>query len=659
MNGIVRYILLLFFILFYSNLYSEICWADKVISYSSQSDVKQYSANQALGYPSTYHNKTMPTSWLPLFNSDNMYEDILLGFDCSEPVEYIFINMPLGGINIKSVSIIDEKSNENSILDNKSLIENKDGKITLKLKKPTIIKSIRIFLDLKNASTEVLLDAVGIGNNREGVWELVEVSGKLFESEPENIGSRINSIYSELSPIISAEGNRLFFTRDGHPENIGSEKNQDVWMSELEADGRFGKAINLYDPVNNKTNNFAFSTNSDGSLLLMGRDKNSNSLSTLSYSVENENQWSNLIPFKFTRLYNKTSFVNFSMSQGKNLMFISMERGDSYGGLDLYYTMQTDSGWTDIENLGPSINTAGNEITPFIANDSKTLYFSSDGYPGYGGMDLFVSKIDDSLMSWSIPKNLGGEINSSGWEAYFTISSTSDYAYFVSTTNSIGKEDIFRIKLPKEVIPEKSFIISGKVTGVNKGNPISSRIEFRELETNRILGLAYSDSLTGYYRIALPAQRKYGISSVADGYYSISKSMESNNESKEEEITLNLEMKPLEIGETYSLNNIFFELGKSELDKKSTDELKRLTRFLKKKINIEILLVGFTDEIGTEDDNLVLSKKRAESVYNYLIDNGIDKNRLSYEGKGELKSNKNVKLEMNRKVEFKIIRDNK
>lgn len=659
MNGITKYVFILLLILPETSLYSEICWADKVISFSSENDSKKFSANQALGPPSTYLNTAMPTAWLPLFSSDNMYENILLGFDCSEPAQYIFINMPLGGTNIKSVSIIDEKSNEKSILDNKSLLENIDGRITLKLENPTIIKSVRIFLDLKNASTEVLLDAVGIGDTRDRAWELNEVSGKLFESKPENIGSRINSNYSELSPIISAEGNRLFFTRDGHPENIGSDKNQDVWMSELEDDGRFGKAVNLYDPVNNKTNNFAFSTNSDGSLLLMGRDKNSNSLSTLSYSVENENQWSSLIPFKFTRLYNKTSFVNFSMSQGKNLMFISMERGDSYGGLDLYYTMQTDSGWIDIENLGPSINTAGDEITPFISNDNKTLYFSSDGYTGYGGMDLFVSKTDDSLMTWSRPKNLGKEINSSGWEAYFTISSTSDYAYFVSTTNSIGKEDIFRIRLPKEVTPEKSFIVSGYVTEVITGKPISSRIEFRELETNRIVGLAYSDSLTGYYRIALPAQRKYGISSVADGYYSISKSMESNNKSKEEEITLNLEMKPLEIGETYSLNNIFFELGKSDLDKKSTDELKRLTRFLKNKINIEILLVGFTDEIGTDDDNLVLSTKRAESVYKYLIDNGIDKNRLSYEGKGELKSNKNVNLEMNRKVEFKIIRDNK
>src|SRR5690606_20907838 len=150
------------------------------------------------------------------------------------------------------------------------------------------------------------------------------------------------------------------------------------------------------------------------------------------------------------------------------------------------------------------------------------------------------------------------------------------------------------------------------------------------LETNRIIGLANSDSETGFYRIALPIQRKYGISSVADGYYSISKNLESESQYLSENLALNLEMKQLEVGESYSLNNIFFEFGKSDLDKKSTDELKRLTRFLNSRKNISILLIGFTDEIGSDADNLILSSKRAESVYNYLIDNGIDKNRLSY-----------------------------
>lgn len=659
MNGIIKISILCLLFLSSSELYSEVCWAQKVISFSSQSDVKLYSANQALGPPSTFINQTTPLAWLPLFNSDNMYESIILGFQCSIPTQFIFINMPLGSKDIKSVSMIDDKSRETSILNSENLVENLKGKITLKLNHPTLIKSIRITLDLKNSSTEVLLDAVGIGNDTTAVWDMNEISGKLFESAPENNGSRINSNFSELAPIISADGKRLFFTRDGHPDNIGKEKHQDVWMSEVGEDGRFGKAINLYDPINNKNNNFAFSTNTDGTMLIMGREKNSESLSTLSYSVQKDNKWTDLIPFTFTRLYNKTSFVNFSMSQGKNLMFLSMHRDDSYGGLDLYYTMQTDSGWTEIQNLGPTINTAGDEITPFISNDNKTLYFSSNGYPGYGGMDLFVTKTDDSLNTWTRPKNLGKEINTPGWEAYFTISSTSDYAYFVSTTNSIGKEDIFRIKLPEVAIPEKSFIVSGKVTELITNKPISSQIEFRDLETNRIIGLASSDSETGFYRIALPIQRKYGISSVADGYYSISKNLESESQVLTENLTLDLEMKPLEIGESYALNNIFFDFGKSDLDKKSTDELKRLTRFLNSRKSISIQLIGFTDEIGSDADNLILSSKRAESVYNYLIMNGIDKNRLSYEGKGELKSNKSGKLEENRKVVFKIIGDNK
>ena len=393
-------------------------------------------------------------------------------------------------------------------------------------------------------------------------------------------------------------------------------------------------------------------------MLLMGRSNKSNELSSLSYFKYENKGWSELKTFQFIEIGNKTNFVNYSLSQSMNVMFISMERDDSYGGLDLYFSSLTDSGWSELKNLGPHINTAGDEIAPYISNDNKTLYFATNGRPGYGSMDLFVTKSEDGYNSWQSPKNLGDKINSKGWEAYFTISSVDDYAYFVSSNNSIGNEDIFRIKLPSNIRPDNSLIVKGQVTEYGTKKPIGSILEFRNLNNNKLVGITNSDSVNGNYQITIPQGSDYGVSAISDGYYSESKTIfvVSSNDSN---LNLNLSLKPVQIGESYELVNIFFEFGKSRLDENSNSELLRLVKFLKRYENLNILILGYTDEIGSESNNMKLSESRAKSVYEFLIKNGISQDRLKYEGKGELKSNKNGKLEESRKVEFKIIRDSK
>ncbi len=658
MNGIAS--TLIFILILTSSLISKspVHWAKKVVSFTSQAGEKQFSANQALGPPSTYSNDKLPTSWMPTITSNENYESILLEFDCKENTSYLFINIPIGSQALESVNIISKESIETSVLYSENIINSEKGRFTIKLPNPTYVQNIKLYFDLVNTKSEVLLDAVGIGNDTLDVWTINVVSDKLFSSFPENMGTRINSAFSELAPIISADGRKLFFTRDEHPENIGIDKNQDVWFSELDTEGRFSQAMNLYEPVNNKNNNFAFSTNTDGTMLLMGRSNKFKDLSSLSFVKYDNNSWSDLQKFDFTKIGNKTSFVNFSLSQSMNTMFISMEREDSYGGLDLYYTSLTDSGWTEIKNLGPTINTAADEITPYISNDNKTLYFATNGKPGFGNMDLFMTKTDDNFRSWNEPKNLGNEINTDGWEAYFTISSQNDYAYFVSSKNSIGKEDIFRIRLPSEIKPEESLIVKGMITDEIRNKPIGTRIEFRDLSTNSLVGLAFSDSINGYYQLTLPLNSNYGMYAVAEGYYSLSKTIITDS-SVNGILKLDLSLKPIKIGETYKLANIFFEFGKSDLNEKSNSELQRLIKFLNQNKSFDILILGYTDEIGSELRNMKLSESRAKSVYNYLISNGIDKDRLTYKGKGELKSDKNGKLENSRKVEFKIIRDSK
>lgn len=658
MNGIVNKLIIIIFIFTSTTLYSEVIWANKVISYSSQAGNKQYSANQSLGQPNTFQNIKNPASWMPIISDKDKFESIQLGFESNIKTKYIYINMNLGEKSLKVVNIFDNYSNEKSVFSNDNIIEDNNGKIILRLGAPQIITSIKLFFDLKNTNSEVQLDAVGIGNDTNNIWKINQIADTLYTSEPENLGFRINSIYSELAPIISADGKKLFFTRDGHPENVGADKNQDVWMSELEDDSRFGKAVNLYGTVNNKYNNFAFSTNTDGTMLLLGRNALNKDLSNLSYVEFKNKKWSELHNFDFTKLHNTTNFVNFSLSQSMNLMFVSMEREDSYGGLDIYYSMRTDSGWSEIKNLGPKINTAADEITPYLANDNRTLYFASNGHPGYGSMDLFVSNTDDSLQVWTEPVNLGKNINTDGWEAYFTISQENNYAYYVSTSNSIGKEDIFRIMLPRVIQPGESILINGKVNEINSTKPLLSKIEFRDIESNKIEGIAYSDSLTGLYQISLPVGKTYGVDAYAAGFYSYSKIVNIDTNYSKNSL-VNIELKKIEKGQTYNLNNVFFEFAKSDLNKKSINELHKLIDLLESDKLIRILIIGYTDKIGSNEKNQKLSEERAKSVYNYLIEKGIDKNRLNYEGKGELKSNKNGNLEESRRVEFQIVEDSK
>ncbi len=651
MNGIAKTIIL--FVFLYFPVLSQTHWADTVHSYTSEKGKTLNSANQILGPPNTLKNNSTVTSWSPILTGERPYETITVGFDNEEVVEFLFLNNNTGKSALKGITTIDINSEENSINITKSLISEDNGKFTFTISPPQKVQRIKLIIDLNEARNDVEIDAVGIGNDITNVWELNEISSSKFSGIVKNMGSRINSIYSELAPVITADNQTLFFTRDEHPENIGADKKQDIWISKKEANEKFSKAINPYNPLNNDNNNFVFSTNSDGSKLIISSNIGDDKTPQLAYSSNSDNKWSELNKFDFVDLNKESSLVSYSLSQGQNLMFVSMEREDSYGGLDIYYSKKVKGEWSELVNLGPTINTAANEISPFIANDNKTLYFATDGWPGYGEMDLFVSRFDYENEHWSQAINLGSEINTEGWEAYLTISSSNNQAYFVSTSNSMGAEDIFTIELPEDAKPTNSIIVKGNVT-TNIGSPLQSTIEYYNLATNELIGTANSRSKDGFYQITLPIGNYYGISANLGGYYPISQTLNLTKKT-DDDVILNLTLKKIEKDSSFTLNNIFFEFGKSELNIKSTNELNKLVSLLNKNKSIKLRLIGFTDSVGSIESNKILSENRAKSVYNYLIKQGISADRLEYIGKGEIKSNKNTKLQEHRKVIFKII----
>jgi outer membrane protein OmpA-like peptidoglycan-associated protein len=288
------------------------------------------------------------------------------------------------------------------------------------------------------------------------------------------------------------------------------------------------------------------------------------------------------------------------------------------------------------------------------------LYFSSKGHPGYGSNDMYVStRLDDSWTNWSEPLNLGSSINTVGWDAYFSVPANGEYAYFVSYTNSIGKGDVFRQKLPTSAKPAPVVLISGRVLHEKTKQPLRAKIIYENLSDGTIVGEAYSDSITGEFKIILPAGKKYGIGANKNGFFSVSENIDLTKLNEYQEIKKDLLMVPIEVGSVARLNNIFFDLNKSTLTSDSYNELKKLIKVLNTYPNMKIEIGGHTDNVGSETYNLDLSNKRAKSVYDYLISKGVSSSRLTYKGYGKSKLILNGDSEeanqINRRVEFLIL----
>jgi len=328
---------------------------------------------------------------------------------------------------------------------------------------------------------------------------------------------------------------------------------------------------------------------------------------------------------------------------------------------DIYVSFLNDDGtWTTPKNLGQDINTDRNEITPFLAADGVTLYFSTNGIEGYGDYDVYLSRrLDDSWEKWSKPENLGPDINTDGFDAYYKIDAAGDFAYFTSTKNSIGLGDIYRIRIPKAGKPLPVALISGKVLNAITKKPIEAQVIYETLPEGYEAGLAHSAPVTGEYKITLPAGSKYGFRAVAEGYLSINDFIDLTHHKKYKEIKRNLELVPLETGSVIRINNIFFDYNLSELKEESFPELNRIIKFLNNNPNVEIEIAGHTDNVGSSAFNIKLSEDRAKAVADYFFKNNVNQKRVKYKGYGESKpiaSNDTEEgKQLNRRVEFKII----
>jgi outer membrane protein OmpA-like peptidoglycan-associated protein len=476
-----------------------------------------------------------------------------------------------------------------------------------------------------------------------------------------NLGEQINQATTEIAPIVTADGQTLYFTVS---DDTKPELDQEVYFSRLNASGTWQARQPIGSPINNNAGNNVVSASPDNnSLMLLNQYNPDGSYKTIGFSISNRESWGWAVPENIVvdDFYVKSRFVNACLAPDNKTLILGVKRDDTAGEEDLYVCFKKPTGdWTKPKNMGRTLNTIFTESTPFVAADNKSLYFCSEGHPGYGGLDIFVSRrLDDTWLNWSTPQNLGSFINSAGMDAYFTLPASGKKAYMVSIDNPERNEDIFEIELPVGARPMPSVLVTGKVVNQKNQKPLSARITYRDLESDTELGTAISNPVDGSYTLVLPAGRTYRFLAQRDSFYAQNENVDTRNLNGYEEIRRDLRMIPIEKGMTFRLNNLFFDFSKSELQSASYPELNQLVQILTEKTNLTILISGHTDHIGDDASNLKLSQARADAVKAYLLEKGIEAKRLQTKGFGESKpvapNTTDEGRRLNRRVEVTIL----
>jgi len=477
----------------------------------------------------------------------------------------------------------------------------------------------------------------------------------------ENLGPLVNSVYDELGPRISADGRTLMFGVKNSPENLGGiTDGEDVWLTTSEDGNVWTKRVNMGSTVNDTDANNLAAVSSDNNTLLFCK---SDGFITKSRT---QSGWSQPKYINLNFINEAGNMEGNLSADGKAILFTARFRQNLHYKIqgnekDIYVILQKKEGvWSEPINLGEHINTADDEISPFLAADGRTLYFGSNGRPGYGSYDIYMTKrLGNDWTNWTEPVNLGPEINSPGFDAYFTLSASADYAYQVSNKNSFGKSDLVRLRLPDAIKPRPVVLFRGRTLDANTKGPIAASLSFADIDNHQRLGTSISDPKTGFFRLILE-NGKYGIHAIAKDYLSIDEIVELEKITQYAEIEKDLFLVPIREDETIELSHVFFQQGKAILKTESFPELDRLVEIMQLSPAMKIELSGHTDNQGSKEVLMKLSEHRVQEVKKYMVKQGIRKDRIAGKGYGPnrpiVANDTNENRERNRRVEFKILR---
>ncbi|GAA4311073.1 OmpA family protein [Mucilaginibacter gynuensis] len=471
--------------------------------------------------------------------------------------------------------------------------------------------------------------------------------------DPQNIGPEINTADDEYLPVATADESTLIFTRKIN-------NNEDFYKS-VKPDNKWQTATYLSNQINTPTyNEGAQSISQDGRYLFFTGCNRPEGLGRCDIYIAQKrgDDWGKPIglnPPVNTAAWESQPSIS---ADGRTLYFVSNKAG-GLGGYDIWKTVLTDNGWAEPENLGPNINTPYDEQSPFIHPDDNTLYFCSNGWPGMGNKDLFISRLGKDE-KWQKPENLGYPINSGGDENGLTLTANGRYAFFSSNKlKGLGGFDIYTFEMPQNIRPKLVTYVKGIVRDALSNEPLEADIEIVDLERNKA---AYEDSSSpekGDFLATLTSGKNYGINISKKGYLFYSENFSLLGREPKEPFIINVSLSPIDIGKKVVLKNIFFDTNKFDLKPESKTELQKLIQFLGDNPNVNIEISGHTDNVGNDQQNQTLSENRAKAVYQYLIGHKLETFRLVFKGYGKSQPIADNATEqgrkLNRRTEFKII----
>ena len=692
----IRSLILIFlFLISIRAIAQEVQWVSRVIDYSSELSEKEYSAQQVLGKPDVLpQGGDSPNAWMPL--NPNKTEYIKVWFDQPIHIQQIVIAESFNPSATYQIYAYGREGKEYLLNTFSPGPIPQKGRLLHVFIERTVyeVTSLKLVLDGLSVPGYNGIDAIGISDSKIPVEVEIHRAENVSEKlNAQKLSESINSEYKEIRPILTPDGKTIYFSRMNHPENIGgTDDPEDIWYSEYNMNIEdWLDAINPGQPLNNSGANYVSSITPDGKSLtvMLGNryHKNKNMKPGVSVTTLNSNGWTDPVPVNINNAFIENNDGHYFLAQSRESMIISVNRFDAYGRKDIYVTfILPDGSWSEPLNLGNTINTSSDENSPFLAADNKTLYFSSKGYSGYGGYDVYVSRrLDESWRNWSEPENLGSQINTEEDEIFFTIPPAGEHAYY-SKSDSEYDADIYRIHLPLFFQPEPIALMRGHIYKEGTREPVQARIQYEVFPDETGVGYTNSDPGSGDFEIVFPLGSNYKYIIDIDGVVLYEDTVTLIDQDKYKEIERDIFINPdilseamasaavlagdaealkekpneeevpvIEINDGVLAISVHFNFDSDVIWKSSYTHLDRIVNLLQS-TPVNIILAGHTDTTGVGIYNQGLSERRAESVYQYFVGKGIDPEKIKTVGYGEsrpLTSNSTKEgRRRNRRVEF-------
>lgn len=487
--------------------------------------------------------------------------------------------------------------------------------------------------------------------------------------EPQNMGKEINTAANEYYPCITADETTLLFTREIADNRAYGGRQEDFFITKKE-NGKWNNAVPVMD-INTPQNEGAPSLSADGQTLIFtacetadgswGGNRQGIGSCDLFFTIKAGNQWQ---PAKnFGPSINSGSWESQPSysADGRTLFFIRGKRtARGIREQDIYYSYLMDDGrWLPARPIPGKVNTIFEEESVMIHPDGHTLYFSSNGHPGMGGLDIYMSELLPSG-EWDTPRNLGYPINTKGNENSIQVMASGKVALFASEREGgFGGLDLYTFELHEYAQPRLVTYLAGVVSDQLSLKKLGAKIELIDLATEKQVAETYSNFVNGDYLICIPSGREYALNVSKEGYLFHSENFSLVNYTSMQPYRLDVKLKKLKPGANVVLNNVFFNSNSFDLLPNSKAELNKLAQLMINNPNVKIEIGGHTDDVGNDAANLTLSENRAKSVVAFLVKNGISEDRVSAKGYGETmpiaENNSEEGRAKNRRTEFKIV----